>query len=228
MQESMAGGSSALRGTLVGARQPVFARTGAHLPMVAAAVLATLTVLALAVLGAAVPALAVLALRVLAPLPFADAMRLRSGLLGLRRGKKRIRAGDARHRRGRRSEREGEGESEEEGFDEVHRNLQSGSVVSGSGQDLQHGAGQRENPDFPDEMAWLRIHSRQRVSAGYASRSKRPLHDPRGGDAIIQVVTGSRVLIAAISTVATIRVSPVKTALRPRIASPPRSPHSCA
>jgi hypothetical protein len=90
--------------------------------MVAPAVLATLAVLPLAVFGAVVPALAVLALCVLTPLPFADAMRLRSGLLGLRRGEG-IRAGDARHRRGRRGEREGEGESEEEGF-EPHRNLQ--------------------------------------------------------------------------------------------------------
>lgn len=31
-----------------------------------------------------------------------------------------------------------------------------------------------------------------------------------------------------VSTAATIRVSPVKTAHRPRIASPPASPHSCA
>ena len=35
-------------------------------------------------------------------------------------------------------------------------------------------------------MAWRRIHSRQRVSAGYASSSKRPLRDPGGGDAKIE------------------------------------------
>src|SRR5207253_305642 len=80
--------SSALRGNLVGARPPALARTGALLAMIAPAVLATLAVLPLAVLGAAVPTLAVLALRVLTSLPFADAMRFRSGLLGLRRGER--------------------------------------------------------------------------------------------------------------------------------------------